>query len=245
MTRSTFSWNTSAAKDTWNRSIRATRARSVTIPPLTQSSGLFHSLGRHEQVPCERVDSLLGEVVGEHVPLCLVDDLARVAEQVVAELVRQGEPDVTVGEVAAGHDEGHTLAVYAQSVRGGSQWGEGHVDPESAFNQAGEVTNLVVSQAKLGAHRLGQPSPLTLSLVSVTRAGRESRPGVLTQPRTGRLRNLRRHASSPGEGVLDLKKLGGRGRARPGVPQARQLPVLADEPWPSVPRLAGPASTRR
>jgi hypothetical protein len=101
--------------------------------------------------------------------------------------------------------------VYAQSVRGGSEWGEGHVDPESAFNQAGEVTDLMVSQAKLGTHRLGQPSPLSLSLVSVARAGRESRSGVLTQPRTGRLRNLRRHASSSGEGVLYLKKLEGAG----------------------------------
>lgn len=63
-----------------------------------------HAALRHEEVPGERVRPPLNGVVREHLTLAFLDDLARVAEDVVSEFVGQGKAYVALGKVAAGQN---------------------------------------------------------------------------------------------------------------------------------------------
>src|SRR6201999_2836126 len=102
----------------------------------------------------------LGGVVGKHVALALLDNLAGVTQDVMGELMGQGEAHVAVGEIAAHQDESAQSAVDAQPVSIGSEWRQRHVHREVLLYKSSQIPKRVTAQIKLPASKRCQFSPL-------------------------------------------------------------------------------------
>src|SRR2546429_7045542 len=99
-------------------------------------------------MPCERIDAPLEVRSGEHVTEVLLNDIARVAQQMMPEFVRESEPGST-GRVVGVNDQQRRLAIVrAQPVASFAEGTEYDIGGEVHLNKRWKVPHLGNAELK-------------------------------------------------------------------------------------------------
>ncbi|HET9895030.1 MAG TPA: hypothetical protein VFQ44_08850 [Streptosporangiaceae bacterium] len=128
--------------------------------------------------PCERIDAPLEVRSGEHLAELFLNDIARVLQEMMPELVRESEPGPGCWVIGVNDQQRRLAVVRAQPVASFAEGTEYDIGGEVHLNNRWKVPYLGYAQLEVAAYLFGKDPPTVL--VRCAHAGSPDRASKIT-----------------------------------------------------------------